>query len=206
MALASQIASHMHPPCPSHDPKVAGSNPAPAIYGKYQRAPSGRSSSFWSITYDKANGRLVLAATTSPDLDPIAARRADRLQALGAELPGSLAVPTDVSPRPVNMLSQIARIEFADAGVGVSVVYPSVTAIEFHQRLRAGRLVSGGRRIPPDPPEFVAEAIVFALHTGEPHVLAGRPPTPIAPGDSQGWGALLARQAPTGPQGGESSP
>jgi NADP-dependent 3-hydroxy acid dehydrogenase YdfG len=97
----------------------------------------------------------------------------------------------------LNMLSQIGRIEFADAGVTVSVVYPSVTATEFHQKLRAGKLVSGGRRITPDPPELVAEAITFAIRGGEAHVLVSDPPAPIIPGDSEGWGALLARQAPT---------
>lgn len=96
----------------------------------------------------------------------------------------------------LNMLSQVGRIEFADAGVSVSVVYPSVTATEFHQKLRAGGLLSGGRRIAPDPPELVAEAIVFAIRGGEAHVLVADPPRPIVPGDSDGWGALLARQAP----------
>ncbi|MGO9319471.1 MAG: SDR family oxidoreductase [Solirubrobacteraceae bacterium] len=98
----------------------------------------------------------------------------------------------------LNMLSQVARLELADAGVSVSVVYPSVTATEFHQKLRAGQLVSGARRIAPDPPELVAEAIAFALQRGEPHVLVADPPRPIVPGDSDDWGALLARQAPTG--------
>jgi NADP-dependent 3-hydroxy acid dehydrogenase YdfG len=97
----------------------------------------------------------------------------------------------------LNMLSQTGRIELADAGVTVSVVYPSVTATEFHQKLRAGKLLSGGRRIAPDPPELVAEAIAFAIRGGEAHVLVADPPTPIVPGDSEGWGALLARQAPT---------
>ena len=96
----------------------------------------------------------------------------------------------------LNMISQIGRIEFADAGVSVSVVYPSVTATEFHQKLRAGNLVTAGRRITPDPPELVAEAIAFAIASGEAHVLVADPPRPIVPGDTEGWGALLARQAP----------
>jgi NAD(P)-dependent dehydrogenase (short-subunit alcohol dehydrogenase family) len=52
----------------------------------------------------------------------------------------------------LNMLSQVARLEFAEAGVVVSVVYPSVTATEFHQRLRAGSFAGGGHQIPVDPP------------------------------------------------------
>jgi len=98
----------------------------------------------------------------------------------------------------LNMISQVARVEFGDSGVSVSVVYPSVTATEFHDHLRAGHLVPGARRIPADPPARVAEAVVFAARTGEAHVLVGVPPTPIAPGGEEGWGALLARQSPAG--------
>jgi NADP-dependent 3-hydroxy acid dehydrogenase YdfG len=107
----------------------------------------------------------------------------------------------------LNMLSQIARLEFAEAGVAVSLVYPSVTATEFHQRLRAGSLVPGAHGIPADPPELAAEAIVFAITSGAAHVLVGDPPRTITPGADDAWGALLARQAPrpgTGP--GEASP
>ncbi|HZL04886.1 MAG TPA: SDR family oxidoreductase [Coriobacteriia bacterium] len=96
----------------------------------------------------------------------------------------------------LNMLSQVGRLELAGAGVMVSVVYPSVTATEFHDRLRAGHLVSGARAIPPDPPELAAAAIAFAIRSGEAHVLVADPPRPIAPWDSEGWSALLARQAP----------
>ncbi|HXQ62427.1 MAG TPA: SDR family oxidoreductase [Acidimicrobiales bacterium] len=96
----------------------------------------------------------------------------------------------------LNMISQVARLEFAPSRISVSVVYPSVTATEFHQRLRAGHLASGARGITPDPPELVAQAIAFAIRTGSPHVLVADPPRPIVPGDSDGWGALLARQTP----------
>ncbi len=96
----------------------------------------------------------------------------------------------------LNMLSQVARVEMADARVAVSVVYPSVTATEFHQRLRAGRLRGGGHGIAPDPPELVGEAIAHAIGSGEAHVLVADPPRAIVPGDAGDWGALLARQAP----------
>jgi NADP-dependent 3-hydroxy acid dehydrogenase YdfG len=44
----------------------------------------------------------------------------------------------------LNMLSQVGRLELADAGVMVSVVYPSVTATEFHERF-GGLLHEYGR-------------------------------------------------------------
>ena len=82
----------------------------------------------------------------------------------------------------LNMLSQISRLELASASVTVSVVYPLVTATEFHKRLRAGRFAGGGH-IETHPPELAAEAIVFAIHTGEAHVLVADPPRPIVPGN-----------------------
>lgn len=81
----------------------------------------------------------------------------------------------------LNMLSQVARLEFAAAGVTVSLVYPLVTATEFHQKLRAGHFAGGGH-IEPHPPELVAEAILFAIRSGEAHVLVADPPRPITPG------------------------
>lgn len=99
----------------------------------------------------------------------------------------------------LNMLSQVGRVELASAGVVVSVVYPSVTATEFHQHLRAGGMASEARTIKPDPPELAGQAIMMAIRTGEAHVLVADPPMPIVPGDSEGWGALLARQAPPAP-------
>jgi NAD(P)-dependent dehydrogenase (short-subunit alcohol dehydrogenase family) len=94
----------------------------------------------------------------------------------------------------LNLLSQVARLELAGTGVNVSVVYPSVTATEFHQKLRAGHLAPGARHIVPDPPELVARAIVMAVRTGEAHVLVAEPPQAIVPGE--GRGALLARPGP----------
>jgi NADP-dependent 3-hydroxy acid dehydrogenase YdfG len=85
----------------------------------------------------------------------------------------------------LNLLSQVGRIEFAPARVAVSIVHPSVTVTEFHQRLRAGHLVSSGRSIPPDPPELVAQAIAMAVSTGEPHVLVADPPKPSSPGTAR---------------------
>src|SRR5450759_5683622 len=50
----------------------------------------------------------------------------------------------------LNMLSQVARRELASDGIVVSLVYPSVTATEFHQSLAAGAQVGGSAGpIPP---------------------------------------------------------
>jgi short-subunit dehydrogenase len=105
----------------------------------------------------------------------------------------------------LNMLSQIARLELRGSGITVSVVYPSVTATEFHRRLRAGQLASGARTIVPDPPELAAEAIRFAIETGEAHVLVSDPPRAIVPGNDDAWGALLARQAGPTAKAGEDT-
>ncbi len=98
----------------------------------------------------------------------------------------------------LNMLSQVARLELAPAGVQVSVVYPSVTATEFHESLRAGSF-RGNRSIPADPPELAAEAIRFAIESGEEQVLVADPPRAIVPGDPQDPGGLLARPGPLPP-------
>ena len=71
----------------------------------------------------------------------------------------------------LNMLSLVAREEFAPYGIVVSLVYPSVTATEFHDRLRAGAIGAGGGRFTPHSPRYVAKAIVRAVLTGEAEVV-----------------------------------
>ena len=95
----------------------------------------------------------------------------------------------------LNQLSQVARLELAASGVTVSVVYPSITATEFHDRLRAGAIAAGASNIARDRPELVAEAVVYAISTGEAHVLVADPPRAIVPGGDDAWSALLARQS-----------
>jgi len=97
----------------------------------------------------------------------------------------------------LNMISQVGRVEMAAEGVTVSIVYPSVTATEFHQRLRAGALVSGGPPIAPDPPELVARAISFAIQSGEAHVLVDDPPQLLTPGDGGARRTFLASPLPS---------
>jgi short-subunit dehydrogenase len=81
----------------------------------------------------------------------------------------------------LNVLSETARLELEAGGVKVSVVYPSVTATEFHRHLRAGEIAPGARAMTPDPPERAAAAITFAIETGEAHVAVGDPPRPLDP-------------------------
>jgi short-subunit dehydrogenase len=71
----------------------------------------------------------------------------------------------------LNMLSLVAREEFAPDGIVVSLVYPSVTATEFHDKLRAGVMRAGGGGLTPHSPRYVAKAIVRAIRTGEAEIV-----------------------------------
>jgi short-subunit dehydrogenase len=71
----------------------------------------------------------------------------------------------------LNMLSAVARKELAPDGIVVSIVYPAVTATEFHQSLAAGGRVGGGSwSVKPHTAEFVAEAILGLIASGEEEV------------------------------------
>ena len=78
----------------------------------------------------------------------------------------------------LNMLSLVAREEFAPDGIVVSLVYPSVTATEFHDRLRAGAIRVGGGGLTPHSPRYVAKAIVRAIRTGEAEIVPHGPERP----------------------------
>jgi NAD(P)-dependent dehydrogenase (short-subunit alcohol dehydrogenase family) len=71
----------------------------------------------------------------------------------------------------LNMLSLVAREEFAPDGIVVSLVYPSVTATEFHDKLRAGAMRAGGGGLTPHSSRYVAKTIVRAVLTGEAEVV-----------------------------------
>jgi short-subunit dehydrogenase len=72
----------------------------------------------------------------------------------------------------LNMLSQVARKELEPDGIVVSTVYPAVTATEFHQSLAAGGRVGGGSwSVKPHSPEYVAEAILGLIASGDEEVL-----------------------------------
>jgi len=75
----------------------------------------------------------------------------------------------------LNMLSKVAREEFAAAGVVVSLVYPGITKSEFHDSLRAGHGPGGAGGRPAAPAELVAEVILEAVRSGDAEVRV-RPP------------------------------
>jgi NADP-dependent 3-hydroxy acid dehydrogenase YdfG len=82
-------------------------------------------------------------------------------------LPGAGAYAATKSA--LNMLTSVARIEFAPAGVVVSNIYPFVTATEFHSSLAAGagpqQAHSGGPV--PQTAEEVADAILGLIASGD---------------------------------------
>jgi short-subunit dehydrogenase len=72
----------------------------------------------------------------------------------------------------LNMISQVARRELAPDGIVVSIVYPSVTATEFHQSLAAGARVGGNSwAVRAHSAESVAEAIVGVIESGEEEIM-----------------------------------
>jgi short-subunit dehydrogenase len=79
----------------------------------------------------------------------------------------------------LNMLSAVARAEWAADGIVVSTVYPGITATEFHDALRAGELHPSRRGLG-DPPERVAEVILGLVESGEPEafLVPAHPPSP----------------------------
>jgi NAD(P)-dependent dehydrogenase (short-subunit alcohol dehydrogenase family) len=83
-------------------------------------------------------------------------------------LPGSGAYAA--SKAGLNMLSAVARIDLASAGIVVSTMYPFITNTEFVESIKAGkeaasRQVSSGA-MQAQPPELVADAILDLIKTG----------------------------------------
>lgn len=79
----------------------------------------------------------------------------------------------------VNMLSAVARAEFADDGIVVSTVYPTATETEFHDRLAAGERLSN-TALTVHTAQYVARAIAYAIRSGEAEVMI--PSGPEQPG------------------------
>lgn len=83
-------------------------------------------------------------------------------------LPGSGAYAS--SKAGLNMLSAVARVDLADAGVVVSTMYPFITDTEFIDSIRAGHedasRLESSHAPQPQSPEQVAEAILDLVNTG----------------------------------------
>jgi short-subunit dehydrogenase len=87
------------------------------------------------------------------------------------------------------MLSQVARRELEPDNIVVSIVYPAVTATEFHQSLAAGGRVGGGSSaVTPHSADSVAEAILGAIESGAEEVQL-----------TQGWGQGAPDRGSAGP-------
>jgi NADP-dependent 3-hydroxy acid dehydrogenase YdfG len=71
----------------------------------------------------------------------------------------------------LNMLSGVARLELADAGIVVSTMHPSITATEFYGSVKSGvqsaRMQEADTRSFAHPPELVANKILGLITTGE---------------------------------------
>lgn len=89
-----------------------------------------------------------------------------------ATYPGSAAYTS--SKAGLNMLSDVARLELADAGITVSVVHPFMTASEFYQSVKSGQDVateqSAASAAFAHTPERVAETILAVITSGEAQV------------------------------------
>ena len=69
------------------------------------------------------------------------------------------------------MLSNIARGELAQAGIAVSTMYPSITATDFVDSIRAGKesakALEANSGLERNTPEQVAEKILYLVKTGD---------------------------------------
>jgi NAD(P)-dependent dehydrogenase (short-subunit alcohol dehydrogenase family) len=88
----------------------------------------------------------------------------------------------------LDMLSAVARRELAQDGITVSAVRPSVTATEFHQHLRAGRIFPCAANRPADSADHVAAVILGLIRTGEAEATLG--PGGLGPGSALGRSAV----------------
>jgi NADP-dependent 3-hydroxy acid dehydrogenase YdfG len=89
-----------------------------------------------------------------------------------ATYPGSAAYTSSKSA--LNMISKVARLELADAGITVSLIHPFMTATEFYGSVSSGLTTaqeqeSGAVSIA-HPPSLVAQMIVNLIGTGDEEV------------------------------------
>lgn len=86
-----------------------------------------------------------------------------------ATYPGSAAYTS--SKAGLNMLSGVARLELAEAGITVSVIHPFMTASEFYQSVKSGQEAAIAQAEQSaafaHAPERVAEKILAMVESGE---------------------------------------
>lgn len=89
-----------------------------------------------------------------------------------ATYPGSAAYTS--SKAGLNMLSGVARLDLADTGITVSVVYPFMTASEFYQSVKSGQdmAIEQAKQSATfsHSPERVAETLLAVIRSGEAQV------------------------------------
>ncbi|ORA35659.1 SDR family oxidoreductase [Mycobacterium aquaticum] len=85
-----------------------------------------------------------------------------------SDLPGSAGY--SASKAALEKLTRIARVELADAGIAVSVMFPSITETEFVSSVRgdvaAALALEAGSGLKPDTADHVAAAILDLVRSG----------------------------------------
>ncbi|OLP62767.1 hypothetical protein BJF93_21565 [Xaviernesmea oryzae] len=85
-----------------------------------------------------------------------------------ATYPGSAAYTSSKSG--LNMLSSVARLELAAAGIAVSLIHPFVTATEFYGAVKSGAETARAQEADmvsfAHKPELVAQTILDLIRTG----------------------------------------
>ncbi|MVA82222.1 SDR family NAD(P)-dependent oxidoreductase [Agrobacterium vitis] len=83
--------------------------------------------------------------------------------------PGSAAYTSSKSA--LNMLSSVARLELADAGIVVSIMHPFITATEFYGSVKSGldsaKAQEAGTASFAQRPELVAKTILDLIRNGD---------------------------------------
>lgn len=86
-----------------------------------------------------------------------------------ATYPGSAAYTSSKSA--LNMISKVARLELADAGITVSLIHPFMTATEFYGSVKSGLSASkeqeAGAVSIAQPPSLSAQMIINLIGTGD---------------------------------------
>ena len=86
-----------------------------------------------------------------------------------ATYPGTAAYTSSKSA--LNMLSSVARLELANAGIAVSLMLPSMTGTEFYGAVKSGAEMAREQESNAasfvHSPELVAEAILGLIRSGD---------------------------------------